>query len=444
MVDSTTPPSIERGAPVPRGVLAVACSGGRDSVSLAHHAVGLLRSGQGPQALCLLHVHHGLTPLADQWWQFVEDMALAWRAEGLPVHFAGQRLHGQPAAGDSVEAWARQGRYDALAHLAAEQSATEVWLAQHRTDQAETVLLQALRGAGVAGLAAMPERFMHRGVVFVRPWLDRAREDVEAEAIQQGWPHVADPSNDDLRFMRNRVRHRLLPALRDCAQGAEGALCDVAQQAADAVAVQHAWYGQVRGALCEPSNEDALNLARWLALPSVALQRVFLRLWLDEACARNAWPRVGRAPLVAWVESLLRPGEQPARSWSLGQGVHAREYRGVLSITGPEAHDARLSDAWGRLRVQPASAGGVGLAPGLLEGATWRWREGGERMRLGPGRPARCLRKQFQSLGVPSWARQAPLLWSADGRLLFVPGLGIEGAVQEFEASDRVVLTWVG
>lgn len=430
--------------PVPRGVLAVACSGGRDSVALAHHVVGLLRSGWGPEAVCLLHVHHGLMPQADGWWQFVEGLAQGWKAEGLPVCFMGQRLQGQPAAGDSVEAWARGGRYDALAQMAVAQGAAEVWLAQHRTDQAETVLLQALRGAGVAGLAAMPERFTHQGVTFVRPWLHRGREAIDAEVLQAGWAHVLDPSNDDLRFMRNRVRHQLLPALRGCAPGGEAALCDVAQQAADAAVVQQAWFEQVRSALRAPSGEDALSLPAWQALPSVALQRVFLRLWLDDLCARHAWPRVGRAPLVAWVDALLRPGEQPARSWSLGQGVHAREYRGVLSITGPAAHEPMLVDAWQRLRVQPAAAGEAGLAPECLQGAVWRWREGGEKMRLGPGRPARCLRKQFQSLGVPSWARQAPLLWSADGRLLFVPGLGIDGAVQDADSPDRVALHWLG
>ncbi|TBO28724.1 tRNA lysidine(34) synthetase TilS [Aquabacterium lacunae] len=474
MADSTTPPSTEVTAPQPGPVLAVACSGGRDSMALLHHAVRRLRERiapadgglmrQAPQALWVLHVHHGLMAEADAWWAFVEREVAAWQAQGLPVHFKGERLRGRPAVGDSVEAWAREQRYAALARMAVAVGAHVVWLAQHRRDQAETVLLQALRGAGVAGLAAMPAAFDWQGMRFERPWLERSREAIDAEVQRLGLAHVDDSSNGDKRFARNRVRLEALPVLKAVSPSAEEALCDVAQQAADALAVQQAWYQSVRRQVlalqpAETAQADAdlgaVCLEAWRRLPGASFQRVFLRLWMDEVCVAQGWPAVGRAPLLALVQGLARQGEQPARSWSLGQGVHAREYRGLLSLTR-DAQGAGLADAWQRLQVLPAPlnrahAAGTEAehsAPSLpraaLDGAQWRWREGGERFRMGPGRPSRCLRKQFQSQGVPAWAREAPLLWSADGCLLFVPGLGIEGAAQALPGADRVALTWQG
>src|SRR6185369_13650037 len=103
-----------------------------------------------------LHVHHGLMPQADAWVQSAVRLCARWQAAGWPLRLRWHRLDSTPAQGDSVEAWARRERYAALAQMAREEGASLVLLAQHRRDQAETVLLQALRGGGPRGLAAMP------------------------------------------------------------------------------------------------------------------------------------------------------------------------------------------------------------------------------------------------------------------------------------------------
>ncbi|MGI9154226.1 MAG: ATP-binding protein, partial [Rubrivivax sp.] len=116
--------------------LGVAVSGGRDSISLLH-AVARHALGTGLEVWAL-HVHHGLMPQADDWWRAVEQQCLRWRRRGWPVAFAGERLSGEPGRGVSIEAWARAGRYAALARMAHAHDIRVVLLAQDRQEQAET------------------------------------------------------------------------------------------------------------------------------------------------------------------------------------------------------------------------------------------------------------------------------------------------------------------
>ena len=140
----------------PRPVVAIACSGGRDSVALLH---ATLNAGRAlGTSVVALHVHHGLMADADRWASELEALCECWN-----VGFECERLSGSPEPGESVEAWARRGRYRALARMARDAGASLVLLGHHLHDQAETVLLQALRGAGPAGLAAMP-RVVERDV----------------------------------------------------------------------------------------------------------------------------------------------------------------------------------------------------------------------------------------------------------------------------------------
>jgi tRNA(Ile)-lysidine synthetase-like protein len=192
--------------------VAVACSGGRDSIALLHATASAAQLVPG-LVVAALHVHHGLSLQADAWAEHVAAQCGVWAEQGLPVRAVVQRVHCDLAAGRSVEAVAREARYAALAQMALEQGAAAVLLAHHRRDQAETFLLQALRGAGVAGLAAMPEEVERDGVRWLRPWLGVAREAIEAYVRDRQLPFVDDDSNDDTRFARNRLRHRVWPPL---------------------------------------------------------------------------------------------------------------------------------------------------------------------------------------------------------------------------------------
>ncbi len=171
-------------------------------------------------------------PQADEWSAFVERTCKRWS-----VPFAMRRLDDRPSRGQSVEAWARAGRYAALAAMAREARCSVIALAHHRGDQAETFLLQALRGAGAAGLASMPTRAERDGLTWLRPWLDQPRDAIEAYVRSHRIRFVDDASNDDPRFARNRLRLQVMPALRAAFPDAEVALIEAAKQAAHARAL---------------------------------------------------------------------------------------------------------------------------------------------------------------------------------------------------------------
>lgn len=271
MAVSATPKPAEAPA------VAVAYSGGPDSTALLWATA---RAAQGtPLRVLALHVHHGLMPEAQAWAQQASQAVAQLKSQGLPVSFHQSNLAGQPAVGDSVEAWARQGRYAALARMAQAEGATLVLLAQHAEDQAETVLLQALRGAGPAGLAAMPAAWQADGLHWARPWLHQPRAALRALAEASGLPLVHDPSNADPRFARSRLREQVWPALVSAFPQASGVLAAVAAQAAQARALGLEVAAQDVPACTDP--DGALDHTRWMALPP-ARRRNALAAWLDQ------------------------------------------------------------------------------------------------------------------------------------------------------------------
>ncbi len=191
----------------PRLPLAVAFSGGADSTALL-----LACAERWPGQVHAFHVHHGLQVAADDFERHC--IALCMRL-GLPLSV--QRVDARHAPGQSPEDAARQARYkafEALAHDRQAQSAIQtIALAQHADDQVETLLLALSRGAGVAGLAAMPAQWERGGLVWHRPLLQVAGSDVRQWLKAQGQAWVEDPTNRDERYTRNRIRAQLVPVL---------------------------------------------------------------------------------------------------------------------------------------------------------------------------------------------------------------------------------------
>jgi tRNA(Ile)-lysidine synthase len=421
-------------------VVAVAWSGGRDSTALLH---ATLRSAAplGVRVLAL-HVHHGLSPNADAWLAFCERRAKAWRRRGVPLSFAFERLDASPAAGESVEAWARQMRYAALRRMALAGGAQLVLLAQHRRDQAETFLLQALRGGGVAGLSGMPRQAQRDGLCWARPWLDEPREAIEAYVRRHRLRHIEDESNEDPRYARNRLRRRVWPALTEAFPQAEAVL------AASAV-----WSAQASRCLDDLAREDIHSVRRDDGL---GIRELHALAWHRRANVLRHWLKsLGLAAPASLIERLqdeLGPGSD-ARTWPIG-GSQLRTHRGVLQVVSPaeagavqrEGHvrvtraGRRALPGWGGVLVlRRVSQGGVPLAwLGELE---LRGRSGGEQFQAGIGRPPRSLKKQYQATGVAPWLREGPLLFSG-GQLVFVPGLGLDARVIGLPGQPQVTIAW--
>ena len=209
------PSELERAlaALVPELPLAVAFSGGADSTALL-----LACAERWPGQLRAIHVHHGLQPAAEDFAAFCMDSC-----ERLEIPLKIRRVDARHAPGQSPEDAARQSRYQALIAACAEPRADaegrglaaprSVALAQHADDQVETLLLALSRGAGVAGLAAMPAHWQRAGLHWYRPWLQVPGRRLRQWLMERGKDWVEDPSNGDPAYTRNRIRAQLLPVL---------------------------------------------------------------------------------------------------------------------------------------------------------------------------------------------------------------------------------------
>ncbi len=423
--------------------IAVAWSGGCDSTALLHAT--LIEAAPLGAKVFALHVHHGLSPNADAWLDACEAQCARWARRGLLVSLVSTRLAESPAPGESVEAWARQARYRALRTMALANGVTVVLLAHHRRDQAETFLLQALRGAGMAGLAGMPMSVERDGVTWQRPWLAKPREEIEAYVRRHRLKHIVDESNGDRRFARNRLRLDVWPAFAGAFDEAEASLATAAGWAHEA----HTALDELAALdLSHVANQHRLQVVPWLVL-SGARRSNALRAWLVA--------QTGRPVAASLAERLLQelPATRSAR-WPV-DGGELRLYRGSLmftertspSIIAAAPRETLLSVArpgryalpgWaGLLHVERSSGHGVPLA--WLAHLELRRRVGAEQFQSGLGRPPRSLKKQFQSAGVPEWERVGPLLYSG-GQLVFVPGLGLDARVLGLPGQPLVRLRW--
>lgn len=455
--DSPTPASAEaaRGA---APAVAVAVSGGADSMAL------LWVTWQRAAALGLktlaFHVHHGLQPSADAWPDAIEEECRRW-SRAFPSRPAIQlevaRLEGRPVRGQSVEEWAREGRYAALVELAGRHRVGLVLLAHHRRDQAETVLLQALRGAGPQGLAGMPRLQWRNGVCLARPWLAQPRESVAGLVQSAGLNVVHDPSNDDPRWARNRLRLEVWPVLSAAFEQAEAALATAAQRCAQSLElIDEAAQGDAQRCVQRTGDKGrslVVDVSAWQGL-SPARRSHVLRAWLRELGMRAPSALVDRVSQHAFTA-------QGARRWPLDTAHEVRWYRGELSVAArreaagatpqennPAPQVLRLNragrkqlPAWsGTLVLRRAAAGEPGLDMALPLQLMVRDRQGGDRFQKAPKSTARALKKQFQAGGVAAWDRTGPVVTTLDGAVVMVSGLGMDARVAV--AGGRWVLQW--
>lgn len=390
----------------PGRVVWVALSGGLDSSLLLSLAADACR--RHPRALHALHVHHGLQAAADG---FESHCRRLCSRLGVPLFV--ERVEVDLAAGQGVEGAAREARYAAFARRVGE--GETLWLAQHRDDQAETLLLAALRGSGTRGLAAMPPSRDWRGRCLARPLLGVSRARLEAEAARRGLSWVEDPSNADRTLDRNFLRGEVLPLLESRWPHAGAALARSAALAGEAEAL-----------LGELAELDLAALGgRPGALPVAALAALSMprrRLLIRHCCARLGLPRPPAARLATLLAQLDARGD--ARVCVDWPGAEARLWRGELHLLAPRREaPADWAVRWdgrgpliaprGRVAVALAPADGSGRAVELRVTA----RRGGERVRL-PGRGTRDIKRLLQELDVPPWRRERLLVVWHEARVV--------------------------
>jgi tRNA(Ile)-lysidine synthase len=395
-----------------------------DSTALLHLLVQARRQAPSAVGLRAIHIDHGLQAAAAQFRTFCRRTARRWR---VPLAISALAL--RPAAGESVEAVAREARYGALA--AALRPDELLLTAQHADDQVETALLALLRGAGPAGLAAMPAALPFGTTWLLRPLLDLTRSQIETYVKAQGVEWVQDPSNAELRFDRNYLRARVLPPLRE----RWPALAQTVGRSARHCAVADACLMQLaRLDLAAATDGPDLEIAI-LRRFSGARRAAVLRLWMADRglqapelrqlaqfqglmeARQDAHPELrlpglvlrrhaGRLVLEALPQGRANSRELPQQLWSWRHG-ELQLPAGGLSIAVDLHGDLDLAQLPPRLQVQSAVGSG-----------------------------GRSQRKLLQELEVPNWQRERlPLLFGVAkqgqvGKLLAVADLWLDNSVR--------------
>jgi len=433
-------------SPARRGeVVVVALSGGRDSMALLDAAARLARvRGSGIRRLLAVHVHHGLSPRADDWLAHCEAECAA-REVALVARRVEVRRRGR-----GLEAAAREARYGALAEAARDAGARIVLTAHHREDRLETFLIQWLRGAGVDGLAAFPpSRSFGGDLLLVRPFVDVARSAIEAYLAAFGIPHVEDESNDEHTLLRNALRAEVMPrldALRPGFRAAAARSIDLVAEAAEALRSSAA---TDLAQASDGAPDGMVWLDRITALP-LARQTALVRAWLDRAGIESP----SRARLLELLDQA-RTARSDARLLVRVGDREVRRYRGLLLLKDAETDSLDVQSfrwqgedeisvpGWGGALHFTPVADEEGFDPGWLREAVLevRPRGGGERFKPHPARPSKTLKRLFQDAGIPEFERgRLPLVWRK-GELIYVAGLGADVRMTDRDG-ERIVVAW--
>ena len=405
---------LTRDLPRPRGYR-IAFSGGLDSTVLLH-LLGRARS-QLAAPVEAVHVDHALQSASAAWAAHCREVC---RQLEIPLQVLSVDAH--PTPGQSPEAAARQARYAALSEL---QRGDEMLLtAHHVDDQAETLLLQLLRGAGVEGLAAMPMIRAWRGGWHVRPLLDVTRRALHVWADAQRLVWIEDPSNAQTTADRNFLRHEIMPRLSDRWPAAAGSLAHSAALCAEAADIvraraadDFAGVGVAGGA--------RLRLGPLCGLGAVRARGV-LRHWLRE----RGVPALPSRRLQEAVDQLCgaRAGAAVEIAWS---GLALRRYRDQVWLTAIDAVEtpaARIAWRGESLDLGPglgrvlrrSGRGGVDPSHWTQGRAEIGFRDAGLACRPGGRDGSRSLKKLTQEHGIPPWMRDRLPLLFVDGQLAAV------------------------
>lgn len=428
--------------------LAIAYSGGLDSSVLLHLAhVFSIKYGF---ELCAFHVHHGISHNANDWLAHCESQCRL-----LDVPFDAQKIIVAKTTKNGVEEAARIGRYAALGSLCRKHSVSVLLTAHHQDDQAETVLLQLLRGSGVAGLSGMdvenvaPNLLGDAKLKMARPLLAFSRAELAQFAVQRNIFFIEDESNSDLRYARNALRHTVMPSLQKSFPGFQERL---ARTAHHAQAAQRLLIALAAQDLQDCQDGDCLDITQLRKLNPDRVHNL-LRYWFGL--------RGVRMPSTAWLNEMLAQlleAKDDAQLCVTHADCHIRRYRDRIFMT-PKRDETGLPVLpapfrWnGEMQIVFSIYGGI-LCFELAEqgfDADWlrnqaltiRLRQGGERLKLAANRPTKSLKYHYQACNIPAWERmRLPIITADDDAVLFASGLGMDCHHLHDTPGQKIALRW--
>lgn len=403
---------------VPGQKLVLGLSGGIDSVALLH---ALRHPDFASYPLSCVHVHHGLSPHADAWADFCEALCVGFQVPLLIHRVTVNRL--DPAG---IEGAARSARRQVFAQL----DADIVLTAHHQNDQAETFLLQLLRGAGPKGLAAMAESQHHSGwqALQLRPLLQVTRAQIEHYACEHALAWIDDESNSDLAYSRNYLRHALMPGFEQRFPATVPVLARAAALQADALEILS---DMARLDAQDCIQADHLDCA-CLAQRSLPRARNLLRWFIEQ----QGCPMPSERRLDEGLRQIMHAAPDAQVRVTIAPEFELRRYRGAAYIVPMQQCIEQAALIWhgepqlhleqAQCRVLMTFAQGVGLSSTRLQRAHVEVgvRRGGEHLRMVKNGPHRSLKNLLQEAHLPPWQRACvPLLW-CDGELAWVSGIG--------------------
>ena len=415
------------GTKTPPAQLAVAFSGGLDSTVLLHATI----KAHGKKNVHAFHVHHGIQKEADQWQAHCQAVA-----KKLGCHFDTRNVKLNKAS--NIESQARNLRYEALTQMCQAHKIQDLLLAHHLDDQAETVLIQLMRGAGLPGLSAMPQVKSKELIHLWRPFLNMRRKDLEIYAKEHQLTWIEDPSNQDESYRRNAIRKSILPTLEKFQVGAIENLSRSAKHLGEAQELLNQLADIDLGLIEAKEGLSKTNLIR-LYKTSQARASNALRRWLS----KNGLAYPSEERLTAWWSELQQTRPDSKLQWDHDQQV-IRLWRGHLTIT-QEANSSEVMGEWVFKKI-PTNSKKPGIAKDRFEKAKKKGlintmaREGGEKFKVDLKRPRRSLKNLYQEAAIPPWQRDVPLLYIGE-ELVAVAGIGISADWQTTEG-PRISPEW--
>ena len=414
--------------------LVVAFSGGLDSCVLLHLLVAMNKTL--PFQLSAQHVHHGLSVNADAWADFC---ALTCANLYVPLTISKVKINKNSGLG--VEATAREARYSALLST----DAQFICLAHHQDDQAETLLLQLARGAGVkglAGMAAISDKLL-------RPLLDVPRSALEVYAKQHHLTWIDDESNADLRFDRNFMRHKVLPILQESYPSIRQTLGRSAQHMGDANELLNelALIDAMQAGF-DTNNTTTIGLT---TLDILSENRVnnCLRWWLTQ----NGLQMPSQQQLQQITQQLIHAKSDANIEIILCENLTLKRYQNRAYLVQELPPNAPINWLWqgedvihlpNKTQLIFSKKMGEGISLRKIENVTLRikFREGSERFKPQLSRPHRSLKVMLQNADMPPWQReQLPLIFM-DETLAIIPNVGVDAHLQASTDEVGLVVNW--
>lgn len=403
------------GLPCPGNYL-IAYSGGLDSHVLLHMMAALRGRLNAP--IQAMHIQHGLQAEAAQWANHCAHICQA-----LQIPYTEIQLNLQAQPGISLEALARDARYAALGAKLPPQGM--LLTAHHADDQAETLLLQLLRGAGVEGLAAMPPCRQYHAGWHARPLLRYPRAELKAYAKQYGLNWLEDPSNQNTDFDRNYLRHHIMPLLQARWPAANKTISRSASHLAALLPVLQTQTTQLLQSCLNAHGR--LRISQLNKLNETELGWV-IRAWARQA--GHAMPH--QAHLHQIKKNVLNAAADasPQVSWD---DTILRRYRDELWLTPkqsfpppdttldwPDTPELTLPAGCGRLMRQPTTEQGIPDRLWREEKISVQWRSAGISCQPIGRNGRRSFKKLCQEFAIPPWQRPYLPLIYADGQLIAV------------------------